>query len=53
LTDKTRLEVAKAYRQRLDAGVHRKEAIRQVMRIYAVSRVTVYRCCWRFNVSTG
>lgn len=53
MTDKTRKAAATHYRELLDQGLLRKEAILRIGNIYNVSKRSLYRYCQKFRVRTG
>lgn len=52
MTDRQRLKAARRFRELMDQDIHRKEAVRVVRAELGVSRVSLYRYCKRFGVST-
>ena len=50
MTNKVRLQVARAYKKLLDKRVHRKVAIQMICKEYGVCRGTIYNYCNRFGL---
>ncbi len=53
MTDKLRRAAAKHFRELLDQGLLRKEAILRIFNIYGVSRRSLYEYCKKFKVPTN
>ncbi len=52
MTETRRRQAAQFFRDLLDRGVHRKEAMRRTLAEFGCDRASIYRWCARFKVST-
>lgn len=52
MTNRQRQKAARRFRELMDNGVHRKEAVLKVRTELGVPRTSLYRYCKRFGVST-
>lgn len=52
MTNARRKLVAKRFREMLDEGTHRKQALMEIGQQYGVSRRSVYNYCKEFSIST-